>query len=302
MTTARDPDEILAGWLEEGPSRLPEPTRRAIVVQTRTIRQSRRPMWVPGRTPPMNPFARVALGGVAVVAMLLGALYIVNPAGSGIGGVPAATPSPTPTPSPSPSPSHGPVALGESDTVLEPGTYVTADPFPLRIRLTVPEGWRGRIGGPYLAYVERTSGSGLIAFSIFDKVFADPCHSADGYLDRTTGSVDTLATALAGLPSVDVTTPVDAMIGGLSGKQLTITAPTVTTGCTLASGGVFPVWELPLGSTNGLQPGQVDRVWIIDVDGTRLVVDATHSFGTDAPLDAEIQTILDSILIETTGG
>ena len=31
MTTPRDPDEILAAWLDEGPTRLPDQTRRAIV-------------------------------------------------------------------------------------------------------------------------------------------------------------------------------------------------------------------------------------------------------------------------------
>lgn len=299
MTTVRDPDEILAQWLEEGPARLPEPTRRAIVVQTRTTRQTRRPVWVPGRTPPMNPFARVALGGVAVVAMLLGALYIVNPAGSGIGNRPTATATPSPTPSPSPSP----IALSEVQVPLDPGTYVTADPFPFRISMTVPEGWMGKIGGPYLTQLERTSASGSIAFSIFDKVFADPCHTTTGYIDPPVGpTVEDLATALGGLPTVDVTTPVDATIGGRTGKQLTITAPTVTTGCDLVSGGTFPIWELPLGSTNELRPGQVDRVWIVDVDGTRLVIDATHSLGTDAALDAEIQGILDSIRIDTTRG
>ena len=33
MTVQRDPDAILAAWLEEGPTGLPEPTRRAIAVE-----------------------------------------------------------------------------------------------------------------------------------------------------------------------------------------------------------------------------------------------------------------------------
>ena len=36
MTVKRDPDAILAAWLEDGPVALPEPTRRAIAVTTRT--------------------------------------------------------------------------------------------------------------------------------------------------------------------------------------------------------------------------------------------------------------------------
>ncbi len=51
MTVQRDPDAILAAWLEEGPDRLPDATRRAIAVTTRTTHQSRRPRWVPWRFP-----------------------------------------------------------------------------------------------------------------------------------------------------------------------------------------------------------------------------------------------------------
>ena len=44
MTVKRDPDAILAAWLEEGPTALPEPTRRAIAVTTRTTTQRRPPL------------------------------------------------------------------------------------------------------------------------------------------------------------------------------------------------------------------------------------------------------------------
>ena len=51
MTIQRDPDAILAAWLEEGPNRLPDATRRAIAVSTRTTHQSRLPDWLPWRAP-----------------------------------------------------------------------------------------------------------------------------------------------------------------------------------------------------------------------------------------------------------
>ena len=51
MTVKRDPDAILAAWLEEGPTGLPEPTRRAIAVSTRTTTRRAAPMWVPRRRP-----------------------------------------------------------------------------------------------------------------------------------------------------------------------------------------------------------------------------------------------------------
>ncbi len=101
MNVMRDPDTILAAWLEEGPNRLPDPTKRAIAVTTRTTHQTRRPMWSPWRFPPMNGYARLALGAVAVVAIALGGLYLINPAPRGGVGGPLATPSPSASPSPS---------------------------------------------------------------------------------------------------------------------------------------------------------------------------------------------------------
>ena len=88
MNVQRDPDAILATWLEDGPVRLPDATKRAIAVTTRTTRQSRRPMWVPWRFPPMNGATRFALGAVAVVAVALGGLYLFNPAPGGVIGGP----------------------------------------------------------------------------------------------------------------------------------------------------------------------------------------------------------------------
>ena len=103
MNTPRDPDSILAAWLEEGPNRLPEPTRRAISFTTRTTQQKRRPQWAPWRTPLMTPFARAAVAAVAVIALAGGAAFLLGP-GQGVGGT-APTPSPIVTsapPSPSP--------------------------------------------------------------------------------------------------------------------------------------------------------------------------------------------------------
>ena len=67
MTVQRDPDAILAAWLEEGPTGLPEPSRRAIAVNTRTTTQRRRPLWMPWRKPVMNTYARWAVAALAIV-------------------------------------------------------------------------------------------------------------------------------------------------------------------------------------------------------------------------------------------
>ena len=102
MNDPRDPDATIAFWLEDGPQRLPESTKRAIAVTTRTIRQSRRPSWMPWRSPNVNGLMRVALAATAVVAVAVGALYLTgvnrnpSPPAAGQG---SASPSPIASPS-----------------------------------------------------------------------------------------------------------------------------------------------------------------------------------------------------------
>ena len=49
------------------------------------------------------------------------------------------------------------------------------------------------------------------------------------------------------------------------------------------------------GATNTLTPGEIDKVWILDVGGQRLVIDAPQMPGQAKATTAEVQTILDSI-------
>ena len=130
---------------------------------------------------------------------------------------------------------------------------------------------------------------GLVKFVIFDNVFADPCHPDQGLLSPLPGgSVDDLANALASQPSLVATTPTDVTVAGYHGKQLTLTAPTsVTTTCSF--------WQLPLGAQNTMVPGQLDRVWILDINGQRLVIDAPEVPSETAADKASVQAILDSI-------
>jgi len=102
MTVKRDPDLILAAWLGEGPDVLPETTRRAIAVSTRTTHQSRLPMGVPWRFPSMNGMTRYAVAAVAVVAVVVGGLYFLRPGTgqpAGVGGPGSPLPSASPSPS-----------------------------------------------------------------------------------------------------------------------------------------------------------------------------------------------------------
>jgi hypothetical protein len=224
--------------------------------------------------------------------------------------IPTATPIPTSTsslapvptasqiPSPTPVPTLRALTLpGGGPVPIEPGTYVAADPFLLQVTFTVPAGWEGSIPGPNLVSLNKPQGPGALYFQFFSHVYADPCHyKGTGLLAPLPGpSVDALATALSKLPGLKATTPTDVTLGGYQGKQLTLTAPASFAGCTLTPDGAFRIWELPLGADNDLTPAEIDRVWILDVGGQRLVIDAPETPSETAADKAEVQQIMDSV-------
>jgi hypothetical protein len=175
---------------------------------------------------------------------------------------------------------------------LEQGTYVTASPFLSRVTFSAP-GWYASMGGPYAVFLDpsldtASNDNGLVELVIFDKVYADPCHPDQGLLDPPPGpSADELAKALASVPSLVATTPTDVSVSGYHGKQLTLTAPKGIATCS--------VWELPLGATNTMVPGELDTYRIFDIDGQRLVIDAHDLPGESAAHKAEVQGLLHSI-------
>ena len=297
--TMNDFDRTARLWLEDGPTELSDRALQAALGEIHVTRQ-RRAWWPARRFTSMSIAIRLAAAVAAVFVVAFVGINLISPGNGGIGS-PAATPTPTPTATPTPTPLA--LTVGEVSSSLESGTYAIADPFLVPVSVSVPAGWQGNIGGPYAVFLERPSGPGVF-FSIFDKVYADPCHFDKGLLNPLPGpTVDDLATALASLPGLDATTPTDVTVGGYQGKQLTLTVPaSLGTGCTLAPGGYFRVWELPLGATNDLTRGESDTVWILDVNGQRLVIDTPEKPGQTAQDKAEVQGILDSIRIAPAKG
>ena len=250
----------------------------------------------------MTPVLRIAASAAAVVALVV-AVAAVGLHPSGPGAV-VNTPSPAATATPSAGPSSaaqgpGVIPVGEGLGMLTAGKNVAASPFPKKITLTTPDGWFGNIGGPYAVFLTQLSPTAEIDFDIFDTVYADPCNIDRGPMDPPAGpSVDDLVAALTSLPGMTVTKPVDVTVSGYHGKQFTMTAPASTAGCTLEPGIGFRIWELPLGATNDMQPGQSQQVTVLDVDGTRIVLDVSGFENGSTKLTPEVQAIVDSIRIE----
>ena len=296
--TENDFDRTARRWLEDGPTVMSDRALQVALDKIHVTRQ-RRTWWPARRVFEMNATIRLAIGAAAVaVAAVIGINFL--PSGSGIGGGPAATPTPAPTPTPTP------IAFPvypQTLVVPELGSYRAGDPFPIPVTINVPAGWVGKVGGPYAAYLdkERDGGNGgaAIALTLSQNIYADPCNDR-GFLDPQPGpTVDDLASALTGLPGFDATLATDAAVDGYRGKQLTLTAPDNFDGCTLSREG-YRLWQLPLGAIFSLTPGERMALWIVDVNGKRLVVSSETFPATTAQQQAEAQEILDSIHIEAT--
>lgn len=289
--TENDFERTARLWLEDGPTVLSDRTLQAALDEIHVTRQRR--AWWPARWVfDVNITIRFAIGAAAVVLVAVIGFNLL-PSGSGVGGGPAATPTPapTPTPTPIPLPLH-PQAL----VISEPGTYLIDDPFPIPVTISLSPGWVGKVGGPYAAYLDKPSAA--IAFSLSQIIYADPC-TYRGFLDPQPGpTVDDLASALGSLPGFDVITPTEVTVDGYRGKQLTLTAPDNFEGCKLSIG-EYRLWQLPLGMIFSFTPGQRMALWILDVEGERLVVSSDTFPATTAQELAEIQEVLDSIRIET---
>jgi hypothetical protein len=136
MSAPRDPDAILAAWLEEGPNELPDSTRRAIAAGMRTTAQARRRLgWFAGsdgttRFPSLGAIAVLAI--VAIVAIV--AVSAVYRPTATIGNLPS--PGETEPPTPSASVEHG---TSPVPSPTPPWQAFTSGRFGYRIEL--PAAW-----------------------------------------------------------------------------------------------------------------------------------------------------------------
>jgi hypothetical protein len=122
-----------------------------------------------------------------------------------------------------------------------------------------------------------------------------------------------LATALADLPPFRVTSPPkDVTIYGYGGKHLQLTVPNLPVkgegddryfaGC---KEGTLKSWVAAVDTEPGDafygyhgEPGRPEEFWILDVGGTRLMIEANWSPAPPRKAVAEMRGVLDSIRIE----
>lgn len=220
----------------------------------------------------------------------------------------SSTPAPTPTPAASETikviPREQLLPAGRySETPFGPGGMgvchgqagcsETAADDTIRFTLTVPDGWMGgSVHSIYLADGGKAApgGAGLI-FSRGGGLYAEPCGDEPPPNIPVGPTVEDFTNALVDHPKLDVTTPVDVTLAGYSGKYVDLQVPSDISACPTS---YFP-WEPGIYAQG---PGSRWHLWVLDVDGVRVVVQSTDYAGTSPQRQAELRAIVDSIKIE----
>ena len=275
MKPDRDANGIVRSWLENGVTQLPDRVLDDVLGEIPAIPQRRRSRGLPQ----LNRAAQVGLATAAVLLVVATGVAVVS-SSRGLGG-PIGGPTATPTPTA--------MALPQDVIHLEAGAYVFGDPFPVRVSVEVPDGWTSCIYGPVEAGVCRDDESG-VNFVIVDNVVSDPCDASQRQLVPAVGpSVDELVNAISNLEGFEATDPVDVTVDGFQGKQLELSPEPA-----FCQGGIS-TWATAQ-RTNGISPGEVNLLRILDVAGTRVMVAAAHQpTKTTADELAEIRRVFDSV-------
>jgi hypothetical protein len=185
-------------------------------------------------------------------------------------------------------------------------THVLSDSSDPRgavgITVTMPVyGWSGEPGGWALetgpSGFDPPDGAGIIAFTV-DKefyVYGDPCEWRITRPKKPATTVDDLAAALANQPSRNASAPEDITVDGYAGKNVTLHVPddAVFSDCDEGNFATFGVaGEDPALYVQG--PGEIDEIWIVDVNGRLVVLDGGYYAGTPQNSLDELHAIVSS--------
>ena len=304
----RDVTRAIRSWLHE--DRHEDVSRIAAAVLDRVeATPRRRARWWPARrSSDMNNFAKVLFATAAVVVVAVVGINLLPRSQTGVGGPPqSASPSaPPPSPSLSPTPSATPKS-DQVDGDLQPGTYTAQLPVgdTLAVTFTVPGGWAAFADPPGVLHGLLPTADRAIAFQFRDvtTLKGDPCHWSRPDDDIQVGpTADDLVQALQEQTAYEASEPVDVMVGGYAGQRVDIVSPTEVfaevNGATTAVGCDEDRWRFWDGEIYAQGPANRWQTNILDVDGTRLVIVVQDFPSTSAADRAELDAIVDSMIIE----
>jgi hypothetical protein len=285
MSADRETTRIVRSWLEDGATRLPDNVLDAVLDELPSTHQ-RRSGWTAWRPFEMNKTLAFSAAGAAIVILAIVGIGLLRPGGLNFG-TPAETPIPTQTPEPR-------VLL---EGAQGPGTFSTTpggdnpDEDPPRIIFDMPEGWSA--ARTFFVGAENESGAANLFFLQPSGLYSDPCLENSGTPDVSVGSTaESFAAALAANPSYDATATSDVVIGGHDAIRMELATPSELDYSTCESG-QFWVWDAPLYS----QVANRWDLWIIDLDGTTMVLLSDVTNPASPELQGQVEAIVDSIRI-----
>ena len=182
------------------------------------------------------------------------------------------------------------------------------------ITVTLPStGWIGDAGGWALEYLpdgfDPPAGAGIIAFVVDEEfyVYGDPCDWKDTTPATPATTVSEIVRALANQASRDPSRPETITVGGYTGKRITLRVPDDArfqggedVRFTVCDDGRFATLGVA-GEHPGLWaqgPGEIDELWVVDVDGRIALLEAGYYPGTPPHVVDEMHAVLDSMRFE----
>ena len=269
----------------------------------------------------MNAIVQFGLAAaVLVVAALIGINYFGGT--SGVGGPAPDSSTPAAEPTATTNPTSSPSASSSAWTGIPQGPFVvTGTEVPVQVTVDIASpGWQP---APAFDAVTKdddgldppeTVGGALLAWAWpagtgFD-VYGDPCQWSTTIPETPATTPDEIAAALAAQALTEATTPVDVTVGGYAGKALSLQVPMTFdmpnstreerfADCDESVFGFYGLSEGESGPERNAQgAGQVDDLWILDVDGAIVIIDATYSPATPADLVDELRALAESATME----
>jgi hypothetical protein len=292
---------IVESWLDS-PDDFLDPNsvldRAMAQVETRPQRRARWPEW---RIPLMNKFVTIGLGAAAVVVLLFVGVQLLG-SNPDIGDAPSPSAEPAATATPRPSATTTPEPTRGS---LPEGPFVLVYPELLGVRMTVtipgPD-WHGFQTETFIEKHGTASppqGAGLSVWGADMLVYGDPCAWESTRPDDPAASLDELVASLSAQASREATAPVDVTVGGYPGKMLTLHVPEDAVFADCDGGEFRTLVEVETGDAPIQQgPGQIDEVWVVDVDGTLIFIDVGYFAATPAEDVEEMREMVESATFE----
>jgi hypothetical protein len=283
MSSDPETTRIVRSWLEDGVTQLPDTVLDAVLDDLPSTHQ-RRPGWTAWRFSDMNSAVRIALTGVAIVVVAILGIQYLAPSG-GFGG----SPEPTPTVEPTPSASTEAARIVIGDGLLAHAEVTTPR----------PDGW---VLESNFARKEGTD-PGRIGFSAWtmNAVYPDPCHWTDDIVELSNPpTVEEIVAALVAQSGRDPSTPTDVTLGGQPATRLELVTP-ADLDISTCDEEKYKTWtdlSDPGGGNWNHESGQLDVIYVVDMDRGPVVIDAWYNPSTsDADL-SELEDVLDAMVIE----